>query len=35
MKKIKIVLWIIIIGFLALVMFQNKDFFYGEAGIRH
>lgn len=27
MKKIKNALWIIIIGFIGLVMFQNKDFF--------
>ncbi len=27
MKKIKIALWIIIIGFIGLVMFQNKEFF--------
>ncbi len=27
MKKIKIVLWVVIIGFIGLVMFQNKAFF--------
>ena len=32
MKKIKIALWVIIIGFLALVMFQNKDFFMAKQG---
>ncbi len=33
MKKIKIALWVIIIGFLVLVMFQNKDFFMAKQGI--
>jgi exosortase/archaeosortase len=32
MKKIKIALWVIIFGFLALVMFQNKDFFMAKQG---
>lgn len=32
MKKIKIALWVIIIGFLALVMFQNKEFFMAKQG---
>lgn len=27
MKKVKIALWVIIIGFVALVMYQNKAFF--------
>ena len=32
MKKIKIALWVIIFGFLALVMFQNKVFFMDKQG---
>jgi exosortase/archaeosortase len=32
MKKIKIARWVIIIGFLALVMFQNKGFFMAKQG---
>jgi len=27
MKKIKIALWVVIIGFIGLVMFQNREFF--------
>ena len=27
MKKAKVLLWLIIIGFIALVIYQNKDFF--------
>lgn len=30
MKKVKITFWIIVFGFLALVIFQNKDFFLAE-----
>ena len=30
MKKLKIILWIIILAFVALVFFQNKDFFLGK-----
>jgi len=34
MKKLKILLWIIIIGFIALVFFQNKDFFIAKQGLK-
>jgi hypothetical protein len=31
MKKVKIACWIIIFGFVGLVIFQNKDFFMSES----
>ena len=27
MKKLKVVFWVIVLGFLALIIFQNQDFF--------
>ena len=30
MKKAKILLWLIILGFIALVIYQNKEFFFTE-----
>ncbi|MGD9211563.1 MAG: LapA family protein [Desulfobacteraceae bacterium] len=30
MKKIKIAFWVIVIGFLTLLMIQNKDFFFSK-----
>ena len=34
MKKVKIVLWIIFVGFLAIVFFSNKDYFLAKQGIQ-
>ncbi|MBW2602921.1 MAG: LapA family protein [Deltaproteobacteria bacterium] len=34
MKKIKIVLWIIFLGFMAIVFFSNKDYFLVKQGIQ-
>ena len=31
MKKLKIAFWIIVFGFVGLVIFQNKDFFMSES----
>jgi hypothetical protein len=31
MKKVKIAFWIIVFGFVGLVIFQNKDFFMSES----
>jgi hypothetical protein len=31
MKKMKIAFWIIVFGFVGLVIFQNKDFFMSES----
>lgn len=33
MKKIKVVLWIVVIAFIGLVFFQNKDFFLAGRGL--
>lgn len=30
MKKVKIAFWMVILGFLALLVYQNKDFFLSE-----
>jgi uncharacterized membrane protein YfhO len=30
MKKVKVVLWLVIIAFLGLLMYQNKDFFLAK-----
>ena len=30
MKKVKIMIWVIALGFISLVVFQNKDYFFGE-----
>jgi uncharacterized integral membrane protein len=34
MKKVKIVLWIIFLGFIAIVFFSNKDYFLLKQGIQ-
>jgi hypothetical protein len=31
MKKVKIAFWIVVFGFIGLVIFQNKDFFMAES----
>ena len=31
MKKVKIAFWIVVFGFIGLVIFQNKDFFMSES----
>ena len=31
MKKVKIAFWIVVFGFVGLVIFQNKDFFMSES----
>jgi uncharacterized membrane protein YciS (DUF1049 family) len=33
MKKLKIILWVIIVAFIALVFFQNRDFFISKQGL--
>ena len=32
MRKIKIALWVVIFGFMALLIMQNQDFFFSETG---
>jgi len=34
MKKIKLVFWLILIGFLALLTYQNWDYFMSQHGLR-
>lgn len=34
MKKVKLALWIIFVGFLAIVFFSNKDYFLAKQGIQ-
>ena len=34
MKKVKIVLWIIFLGFIAIIFFSNKDYFLVKQGIQ-
>ena len=34
MKKVKIVLWIILLGFLAIVFFSNQDYFLAKQSIQ-
>ena len=34
MKKVKIVLWIILLGFIAIIFFSNKDYFLAKQGIQ-
>jgi uncharacterized integral membrane protein len=34
MKKVKIALWIIFLGFLAIIFFSNKDYFLAKQGIQ-
>ena len=34
MKKARIILWLVIFGFLALVIFQNQDFFLAEQSFK-
>lgn len=34
MKKFRIALWIIFLGFIAIVFFSNKDYFLAKQGIR-
>jgi uncharacterized integral membrane protein len=34
MKKVKIVLWIILIGFLAIIFFSNQDYFLAKQSIQ-
>ena len=31
MKKVKIAFWIVVFGFIGLIIFQNKDFFMSES----
>jgi predicted membrane protein len=33
MKKVKIAFWIIVFGFVGLVIFQNKEFFMAKSGL--
>ncbi len=33
MKKVKIAFWLIVFGFVALVIFQNQDFFLAERSL--
>ena len=34
MKKVKVVLWIIFLGFIAIIFFSNKDYFLAKQGIQ-
>ena len=34
MKKLKIVLWLIIIGFIAILFFSNQDYFLAKQGLQ-
>ena len=34
MKKVKIALWIIFLGFIAIIFFSNKDYFLAKQGIQ-
>jgi uncharacterized integral membrane protein len=34
MKKVKIVLWVIFLGFIAIIFFSNKDYFLAKQGIQ-
>jgi uncharacterized integral membrane protein len=34
MKKFKIVLWIIFLGFIAIIFFSNKDYFLAKQGFQ-
>jgi uncharacterized integral membrane protein len=34
MKKVKIVLWLIFLGFIAIIFFSNKDYFLAKQGIQ-
>jgi len=34
MKKVKIALWIIFLGFIAIIFFSNKDYFMAKHGIQ-
>ena len=34
MKKVKLVLWIIFLSFIAIVFFSNKDYFLAKQGIQ-
>jgi uncharacterized integral membrane protein len=34
MKKVKIILWIIFLGFIAIIFFSNKDYFLAKHGIQ-
>jgi uncharacterized integral membrane protein len=34
MKKVKIILWIIFLGFIAIIFFSNKDYFLAKQGIQ-
>jgi cell shape-determining protein MreC len=34
MKKVKIVLWIILLGFLAIIFFSNQDYFLAKQSIQ-
>ena len=34
MKKVKIVLWIIFLGFIAIIFFSNKDYFLAKQGFQ-
>ena len=34
MKKVKIVLWIIFLGFIAIIFFSNKEYFLAKQGIQ-
>jgi hypothetical protein len=34
MKKVKIVLWIILLGFLAIIFYSNQDYFLAKQSIQ-
>ena len=34
MKKVKIVLWIIFLGLIAIIFFSNKDYFLAKQGVQ-
>ncbi len=34
MKKVKIVLWIIVLGFIVIIFLSNKDYFMAKRGIQ-
>jgi uncharacterized integral membrane protein len=34
MKKVKIILWIIFLGFIAIIFFSNKEYFLAKEGIQ-
>jgi hypothetical protein len=34
MKKLKIAIWVVLLGFVVIVVFQNQDFFLGKQSLR-